>query len=131
MTRMDSARLRDLLMIDALISGVTGVALIAVAGVAEPMLNVPAAVMRAAGLILLPYATLVLFVSRSEQLTRSLVGIVIALNVGWVVASVLVLVSSWIQPTTLGVAFIVVQALVVGALAELQFTGWRRSVHGA
>ncbi len=128
MTLNSAATLRLLLTVDAFISGATGAAMIAAADMLEPLLNVPATVMRSAGVMLLPFAAMVFFFSRQEQLTRSRVWVVIALNVAWVAASVLVLVSGWIQPSTLGLAFVLFQAVVVAGLAELQFTGLRRAL---
>jgi hypothetical protein len=128
MMKMNSATaLRALLTIDALISGATGIAMILAAGVLEPLLSVPTVVMRSAGVMLLPFAAMVFFFSRPAQLTPARVRAVIALNVAWVGASILVLVTGWLQPSMLGVAFVVFQALVVAALAELQFTGLRRA----
>jgi hypothetical protein len=55
---------------------------------------------------------------------------VIAANIAWVGASALVLLTGWIDPNGLGVAFVVLQAVVVAGLAELQYAGLRRSVKG-
>ena len=120
-----------LLVLDAVLSAVTGMAMLVAADLVEPLLNVPAAVMRSAGVLLLPFAGMVYFFSRPAQLTRSRVFVVIALNLAWVAASVLVLVIGWIQPTTVGVVFVLFQAVVVVALAELQFAGLRRSFAAA
>lgn len=128
MNLSSAVTLRFLMAIDAVISGVTGMAMIVAADVLEPLLNVPATLMRSAGAMLLPFAVLVFFFSRPAQLTPSRAWVVIALNVGWVAASLLVLITGWIQPTTLGLAFVLFQAVVVAALAELQFTGLRRSL---
>jgi hypothetical protein len=127
MTLNSADTLRFLLTVDALISGVTGMAMIAAATMLEPFLSVPAAVMRSTGVALLPFAAMVFFFSRPAQLTPARVRVVIALNVAWVAASILVLVAGWLRPTTIGVAFVVFQALVVAALAERQFTGLRRA----
>jgi hypothetical protein len=131
MTLNSAATLRLLLALDAAVSGATGIAMIAAADVLEPLFNVPAVVMRSAGAMLLPFAAMVFFFSRPAQLTPSRAWAVVALNVAWVVASVLVLVTGWIQPTTLGLVFVLFQAMVVAALAELQFTGLRRSAAAA
>ena len=131
MTLNSAATLRLLLALDAAVSGATGIAMIAAADVLEPLFNVPAVVMRSAGAMLLPFAAMVFFFSRPAQLTPSRAWAVVALNVAWVVASVLVLVTGWIQPTTLGLVFVLFQAVVVAALAELQFTGLRRSAAAA
>lgn len=117
---------RRLLVADALISGVAGLAMIVAAGAVEPLLNIPAALMRAAGVALLPFAGMVLYFSR--HVTRSRVWMVVSLNLGWVAASVLALLEGFIEPTALGTAFVLFQAVVVAVLAELQFMGLRRSL---
>ena len=67
---------------------------------------------------------------RSERARTSraaAVKAIIALNVLWVLGSVGLLVSGWVAPTVLGYAFVIVQAIVVGVFAELQFIGLRRT----
>lgn len=45
--------------------------------------------------------------------------LVAGLNLAWVAASFGVI--AWVQPNGLGIAFVAVQALAVGAIAALQF----------
>lgn len=52
---------------------------------------------------------------------------IIALNVLWVAGSIALLLGGQVAPTTLGYAFVIMQAVVVGVLAELQFIGLRRA----
>ncbi len=52
---------------------------------------------------------------------------VIALNAGWVAASLLLLLAGWVEPNGLGYAFILGQAGAVAVLAEMQYVGLRRS----
>ena len=131
MWTLNSATLPVLLVLDAVLSSVTGVVMIVAADLVEPLLNVPAVVMRSAGVLLLPFAGMVFFFSRPAQLTRSRVFTVIALNLAWVAASVLVLVTEWIQPNTVGMVIVLFQAGLVAVLAELQFAGLRRSFAAA
>jgi hypothetical protein len=126
-TFISSIDVRRLLMADAVISGTTGLAMIAAAGLVEPLLNIPAPWLRTAGAALLPFAAMVWYFSRPSQLTRAKAWTVIVLNVSWVAASVLVLLGGVLEPSTLGIAFVVFQAVVVAALAELQVVGLRRS----
>ena len=126
MTRHSSTFLRRMLIADAAISGATGLALIIGAGPLEPLLNVPAALLRMTGAILIPFAAMVLFFAAA--ISHSRVWTVIVINAAWVAASVLVLFSGWIQPNALGIAFVLFQAAVVAVLAELQFTALRRLV---
>ena len=126
-TFIASIDVRRLLMADAVISGTTGLAMIAAAGLLEPLLNIPAPLLRTAGAVLLPFAAMVWYFSRPSQLTRARAWTVIVLNGGWVAASVLVLLGGMLEPSALGIAFVVFQAVVVAALAELQVVGLRRS----
>jgi hypothetical protein len=126
MTLPSSSLLQRMLIADAVISGITGVALLLGAGPLSAWLNVPVALLRVSGAILLPFAAMVLLFSSAISPAR--VWTVIGLNFAWVAASALVLVGGWIQPNTLGMAFVIGQAVAVAVLAELQFTGLRRSL---
>jgi hypothetical protein len=119
-----STFLQRMLIADAVISGITGGALLLGAGALSAVLNVPAALLRVSGAILIPFAAMVLLFSTAISPAR--VWTVIGLNFAWVAASALVLVGGWIQPNTLGIAFVIAQAVAVAALAELQMTGLRR-----
>ena len=49
---------------------------------------------------------------------------VIALNIAWVIASIVTL-ALFVSPNALGYAFVIVQALAVGLFAELQILALR------
>lgn len=125
--RNSSILLRRSLTADAAISGSTGLLLLFGATLLEGLLGIPAMLMRLAGISLLPFAAAVLYLARQDSPQRPGVRTVIGLNAGWVVASVLLLLSGWIDPTGLGVAFVILQALAVAAFAELQYTALRRT----
>ena len=127
MTYQSNLFLRYVLFADAVASGATGLLLIAGAGLLEGFLGLPTALMREAGLLLIPYVALVAWVGTRETIARPAVHAVIALNVLWVAANIGLLISGWVAPTMLGYAFVIAQAVVVGVLAELQFIGIRRS----
>jgi hypothetical protein len=118
--------LRTVLLADALVSGATGLLMTVGAGVLEPILQVPATLLRGAGLALVPYAGFVAMLARRDVLPRAGVWAVIACNVLWAIDCVALLLTGWIDPTLLGVAFVLVQAVVVAAFAELQVVGLRR-----
>lgn len=50
------------------------------------------------------------------------------MNVMWTVDSLVLVAGGWVQPTTLGTAFVIGQALAVAALAGAEFAGLRRSL---
>ena len=119
--------LRYALLADAVASGATGLLLIAGADLLTGLLGLPVALMREAGLLLVPYVALVAFVGTRETISRPAVQAIIALNVLWVVGSIALLMSGYVAPTTLGTAFVIAQAVAVGVFAELQFIGLRRT----
>jgi len=118
--------LRRALMLDAVASGATGLLLIAGAGLLEGLLGLPTALLRGAGLVLVPYVAFVLWAGTRETIARPAVWTIIAANVLWAVASGLLLVSGLVAPTLLGTAFVIGQAVVVALLGELQYVGLRR-----
>jgi hypothetical protein len=54
------------------------------------------------------------------------VWVVILANVGWVIGSLLLLVAGGLAPNALGAAFVLVQAIAVAVLAELEVIGLNR-----
>ena len=118
--------LRFALLADAVASGATGLMMIAGADLLTSLLGLPVALMREAGLLLVPYVALVAYVGTRQNIPHGAVKAIIALNVLWVLGSVGLLVSGFVAPTALGYAFVIAQAIVVGVFAELQFIGLRR-----
>ncbi len=119
--------LRFALLADAAASGATGLMMIAGAGLLDGLLGLPVALMREAGLLLVPYVAFVAYVGTRETISRAAVQAIIAINVLWVAASIGLLMSGYLAPTVLGYAFVIFQAVVVGLFAELQLIGLRRS----
>ena len=119
--------LRFALLADAVASGATGLMMIAGADLLTGLLGLPVALMREAGLLLVPYVALVAYVGTRQNIAHGAVKAIIALNVLWVLGSVGLLVSGFVAPTALGYAFVIAQAIVVGVFAELQFIGLRRT----
>jgi len=122
-----SPLLRFGLLIDAGISGAVGALMLAATGMLYNITALPEPLLRYVGLVFIPYVLLVGWFGLRESLPRGAVWAVIACNVAWAIASVFLLTSGGIAPSTLGVAFVIVQAVAVVVFAELQFMGLRRS----
>ena len=115
--------LPKVLLIDAVTCLVTGLALASLAGwLAEP-LGLPGTLLRYAGLSLLPFAMLLVHAARRAEPARLELWTIVVLNGGWVLDSVLLLLTDWVQPTLLGQAFVIGQACIVALLTELQYAG--------
>jgi succinate dehydrogenase hydrophobic anchor subunit len=126
-----STFLRRALVLDAAASGATGLLMIAAAGLLEGLLGLPAALLRGAGIVLVPYVAFVAFTATRESISRPAVWAIIAANALWAIASALLLVSGLVAPTALGYAFVIFQAAVVALLGELQYMGLRRPMVAA
>ena len=118
--------LRKALLLDAAASGATALLLIAGAGRLDGLLGLPMALMREAGLALIPFVAFVAWIGMREQAARGAVWAIIAANALWAVASVALLASGWVAPTGLGYAFVIAQAAVVALFGELQYAGLER-----
>ena len=119
--------LRRAIQADAIFSGASAVLLTFGAGELATLLDLPEALLSETGLFLIAYTALVGWLGTRQAMPNALVVIVIAGNAAWAVASIALLFSGTVTPNLLGEAFVVVQAIVVGALAELQYVGLRRS----
>jgi hypothetical protein len=122
-----SVFLRRAILGDAIFSGASALLLTFGAGALARLLNLPEALLRETGLFLIAYAVLVGWLGSRPSMPKVLVGIVIAGNAAWTIGSIALLFSGAVTPNLLGEAFIAIQAIVVGALAELQYIGLRRS----
>jgi hypothetical protein len=127
MTIHSSPLLRQALVADATTSAAFGLLMLLAAGPLGSLLGLPEMLLRASGIVLLPFAAFLAWLGLREQVQKPLVWAVVIGNALWVADSLLLLVSGWVQPTTAGYAFVIMQALAVLMYAEFQFIGLRRS----
>jgi hypothetical protein len=118
--------LRRALAIDAAASGATALLVIAAASPLEGLLGLPAALLRGAGLVLIPYVAFVVYAATRATVSPPAVWSIIIANGLWAAASALLLISGWVTPNALGYAFVIGQAVVVALLGELQYVGLTR-----
>ena len=118
--------LRAALLIDAAASGLTATLLVAGADVLRDWLGLPVALMREAGLLLVVYVAFVIVVATRAQISAGAVWAIIACNALWTLASLAIIETGMVAPTTLGMVFVTGQALAVLALGALQFVALRR-----
>lgn len=123
--------LRFALLADAVASGATGLMMIAGADLLTGLLGLPVALMREAGLLLVPYVALVAFVGTRQNIPHGPVKAIIAINVLWVAGSIGLLMSGYVAPSVLGYAFVIFQAVAVVVLTELEIMGVRRAALAA
>ncbi len=111
---------RILLAVDAAFCLVGAIALLGLAGLLAPAMNLPEALLRGAGIVLMPWAAFVGWCASRNPPARRTVLAVVVLNGVWVVDSLLLLASGWVMPNSLGTAFVLAQAAAGGGIAILQ-----------
>ena len=125
--RINDAALRRALLIDAAASGAMGLMVLLGAGLLDQALALPASLLRAVGVGLVPFAGLLVWIARRTPVPLGLARVVVAGNALWVVASVALLLSDAVAPTRLGVLFVLAQAAAVAVFAWLEHAGVRQA----
>jgi len=113
-------------MLDAAVTGVNGAAYLLAAGPLGELLGLSPTLLRVLGGILVAFALAVWLTATRSAVPRGVVVAIVAVNAAWAVGSVAVAIGGWTSPTTIGALWVVAQAIVVGAFAELQATALRR-----
>jgi hypothetical protein len=122
-----SSYLKKVLVADAAVSGAAAAAMMTGSAFLPALLGIPADLLLWAGVMLIPFVAGLFLVLRQRQIAPGIVVAIIALNIGWVVASLFVAFGPIFTPTLLGKIFVVAQATTVALFAELQIIGLRRS----
>lgn len=112
--------LRRLLVVDAITCLAMGAALIFANAPLAVLTRLPPALLAGAGLVLLPIAGFMLVLARRLSPSPAGVRVVIAGNVLWVLASVLLPLWPQIEPSSVGLLGLMAQAAGVAVLAALE-----------
>lgn len=121
-----SRLLRLALRLDAVVTGAFGALLVVASPLLDGWLSIATPLLLALGVVLIGYAA-VLELVVARRPTRALVWDVIVLNALWVVACVVAVLTDALTLTTLGTAFVLLQAAAVALLADLQYLALRRA----
>jgi hypothetical protein len=119
--------LRRALLADAVFSGIAAIGLTFGASGLASLFQLPDILLRESGLFLIAYALFVGWLGSRGSIPRGLVGLVVAGNAAWTLASIALLVSNAVSPNVLGELMVIAQAIATGVFAELQYVGLRRS----
>ena len=127
MQTIETQFLRNVLRVDALTCLITGVLSVAASSLLGSSLGLSGGLLQGSGIALLAVGAFILFAAKNVPALRWPVWIVVLGNAVWVLASVLLLISGLEQPTGLGTAYVIVQAVIVAVLAELEYIGLRKT----
>lgn len=119
--------LRFVLFADAATCAACGLLLLIGGGFLENLLGLPFPLMFYAGLSLFPFAAFLLYLATRKSISKTLVWLIIGLNLLWTIDSFLLLISGYVAPTTFGYIFVIFQAIGVLIFADLEFIGLRKA----
>jgi hypothetical protein len=122
--------LRLALLADAGASGATGLLLLAASGPMSRLLGLPEALLFWAGAAFLPWAAVVAWLARHPAPARRAVQAIAALNLVYVLDSVLLLAAGpalGLHPNALGTGFVLLLAVVVAGFAAAQWAAQRQA----
>jgi len=93
----------------------------------ENLSGLPMSLMFYAGLSLFPFTALLIYAATRKSISKTIVWLIIGLNLLWTIDSFLLLISGYAAPTTFGYVFVIFQALGVLMFADLEFIGLRKA----
>jgi len=118
--------LRNVLLLDAVLTGVNGLAYVAAAAALGTLLGPSTTVIVGLGVFMLTYAAVAAWLGTRRPVSRLAVGLIADGNIVWAVASVTVVAFGWLGLTTAGTVWTLMQAALVAAFAALQMAALRR-----
>jgi hypothetical protein len=119
--------LRRVLIADAGLTALAGIALVGGSGLLSEPLGLNRDLLFWTGFSFLPFAALLAWTASRPRAARALIWGIVAWNGLFAVECLGALLTGWVAPTFLGTAAIIVQAIGVALLAELEAVGLSRS----
>ncbi|MFJ8076769.1 hypothetical protein ACIQ7Q_23190 [Streptomyces sp. NPDC096176] len=123
-TTEPQSMLRRFLAADALVTGANGLAYSVASGPLGRLLGVDGTLLLVLGLLLTAYAAGVGMLAVRPRPPQLAVTLVVDINIVWSVLGVVAL-ALWLEPTAVGAAWTVLQALAVAGFAVLQWSALR------
>lgn len=117
--------LRTVLKLDALVSGLNGVAYLVAAGPLATLLGASSALLVGLGVFLVLWAAALVIIATRPRISRPAVWVVAVANALWVLDSVVLVVAGGLS--TVGVGWALLQAIVVAGFVVATVLGLRRA----
>ncbi|APW45012.1 hypothetical protein RS694_19770 [Rhodoferax saidenbachensis] len=120
------AWLRTVLWVDGITGLASGLMGLAASDLQATLLGLPGALVQASAMVVLVFVALIAVLLAKSQVPALGLRTLVVGNALWVAASVMVVELHWPTLNALGVAYVLLQAGFVGALAYLQARAMRR-----
>jgi hypothetical protein len=108
------------LLLDAAVTGVNGLAYLAMTRWLSELLGLPPLLLQSLGAFLVVFGVFVWAVAGRGRVSPATARVVIGANVLWALVSVVALLGGALRPTPIGAGWILLQAAAVAGLAALQ-----------
>lgn len=118
--------LRRVLAFDAVSGAATGALHLLLASTLANWLGLPGTLLQASGVAIFAFVSLAGWLALQAAPPRGPLMLIVLLNGLWALGCLWLAFGGVFDPTPLGLAYLLVQAVVVFVLAELQWMGWRR-----
>ncbi|MDO9112167.1 MAG: hypothetical protein Q7U63_00050 [Polaromonas sp.] len=120
--------LRRVLWLDAATGAATGALQLLLTGFLASLLGLPETLLVVSGWALFGYVAGISFIATRQFVPSAGVWLLIGANLLWVLGCLALLLGDLVMPTLAGKAFLAIQTVTVGLLAELQWVGLRKAV---
>ncbi len=128
LTIKNNTFLRYVLFADAATCLITGLAMSVAGGFVAGMTELPQSLLLVAGISLLPFAGLLIYLGSRDEYAAGAFWFVIIVNILWTAASIFLIAGGLVSLNTFGTFFVILQALGVGVFAVLEYVGLRNSL---
>lgn len=118
--------LKAALLLDAAVTGANGLAYVAGAALLDSLLGPSATHLLVVGVFLVVCSAILTTIATRRPVPRGWAMFAIDVNIAWVAGSIAAVAFGWLDLTTTGAVWTVLQAGVVGAFAALQLSALRR-----
>lgn len=122
-----STLLRRALLADACVSGATAALQLLAGASFAAATGLPLALLTGTGVFMVVYAALLLRTATRGRVWAWWLWVIVVGNVAWAVGSVELLAGDALRPTSVGEAFLILQAVATLTFATLEFGGFRAS----
>jgi len=118
--------LRRVLWFDAISGMGTGALQLAASGPLSQLLGLPESLLRASGVAIFSFVALAAWLAMQRSPSRAGLAVIVVGNFAWSLGCLWLALGGAAGATALGVGYLMVQVVVVAALAELQWMGLRQ-----
>ncbi|MET0819968.1 MAG: hypothetical protein ABWY58_03310 [Aeromicrobium sp.] len=118
--------LRTVLLLDAAVTGSNGVAYVVGAGSLDSVLGPSATLLLAVGTVLMICSAILAAIGTRRPVPRGWAVFAAEVNLAWMIGSIAVVAFGWLDLTSTGDVWAIVQAGIVGVFATLQISALRR-----